>query len=546
VPAEAAAEFIKIYGKFEKLSPTKLRKFFEEVWDPMNSVFRIGATGPFPAFHARNFLSNIMLNYMGGVTAVKHYTNAFKEFFRTNENAAKWAQARGFKGVKFDPRRAELFGGLGLTRGGQLGQITDAATEELLRTQTAGRFLGGGALETGAAAASVALKFARTNKLSKWGFGIGTFVEDVARIAHFLAKKEKGFTNIEAVGSVNKFLFDYSNEALNGMEKTLLNRLFFFYRWQRFALPLVVNTFLEDPRRAAILLKATTQPGVERPAGIPEFIREAAGIPAGPVDPATGEQPFVSRFGSPLEVLGQFDPTVAGPQFGLFGGGVKLGRELLQQSVPMVRMAFEFMAEEDFFLGRDLSELDKAGALQALIGEATGVTGFGEEVARPGEEGRTRFRTRPDIRFFLRNLPTSRLTQTISRALEEPATAIGEATGLFEPGAERGQKSRVEELLRSVFGVSLADVDVAEEARRRAQRVVGGELGEAQLAGEVGRLPIFIPTEKTRQAEGAGDRVTELLDEFRRISEATPQLPQLPQLPAQFQRSRLGDVNLPR
>jgi hypothetical protein len=76
--------------------------------------------------------------------------------------------------------------------------------------------------------------------------------------------------------------------------------------------------------------------------------------------------------------------------------------------------------------------------------------------------------------------------------------------------------------------------------------VVGGELGEAQLAGEVGRLPIFIPTEKTRQAEGAGDRVTELLDEFRRISEATPQLPQLPQLPAQFQRSRLGDVNLPR
>ncbi len=574
LPAEAAAEFIQVYGKFEKLSPTKFRKFVEEIWDPLSSVFRIGATAPLPftAFHVRNFLSNIMLNYMGGVTAGKHYIDAFKQFFSTNEAAAKWA------GVKFDPVRAELYTGLGLTKGGQLGQITDAASQELLQRQViqdpealgalagqVGRFRGTGAdviekgLDKTAAAVNVTLQLARQNPLSRWGFGLGTFVEDTSRIAHFLAKKQKRFTNIEAMASVNKFLFDYSNEALNGLEKGLFNRLFFFYRWQRFALPLVVNTFLEDPRRAAILLKATVQPGVERPAGIPEFIREAAGIPAGPVDPETGEQPFISRFGSPFEVLGALDPTVAGggiTQFGPFGGFVKLGRELFQQSVPLIRGLAEFISQQDFFLGRELAELDKAGSLQALIGSGlaglTGVEGFkgfGQEVPRPRGEGQ-RFRTRPDIRFLLRNLPISRFTQTTSRLAEligRPLgeatglpispTQIGEAAGVFEPGAERREKSTTEEFLRTVLGISLADVDVAEEAKRRAQRVAGAELEEAQLRGEVGQLPIFLPTEKARQAPGR--EVLDLLDEFRRISESTPQLPQLPQLP---QRSRLGAV----
>jgi hypothetical protein len=556
IPAEAAAEFIKVYGKFEKLNPSQLRKFVEEVWDPMTSVFRIGVTAPLPflAFHVRNFSSNVMLNYMGGVKGLKYYKRAIQEFFRTNEPAANWLSQKGIK-VKFDPRKAEQWTGIGLIKGGQLGQITESAAQEALRGGL-NRPVGGGILESAAFASSAALNFARKNPLSKKGFALGTFVEDMSRIAHFLAKKDKGFTNAGAVAEVNKFLFDYSNEALNGMEKGLLNRLFFFYRWNRFALPLVVNTFLEDPRRAAILLKTTTQPGIERPAGIPEFIREAAGIPAGPVDPETGEQPFVSRFGSPFEVLGAVDPTVSDDDLGFLSTTKKVAREFIQQSVPMIRASTEFLSGQDLFLGRDLPELDKAGSLQALLGEGISAAGLpsvgraiGEEVPRPQRRGE-RFRTDPDIRFILRNLPTSRLTQTTSRLAEllgnlpekvglpgVSPTDIGERLGLFKQDVERsGEKSTAEELLRTVLGVSLADVNIAEEAKRRAQRVVGSELKEAQVRGEVGRLPIFIPTEKTRQA--ADPRIRDLLDEFRRISEAVPRTPR----PQPIQRQRLGSV----
>lgn len=545
VPGEAAADFIKIYGKFDRLAPKGLRKFAEEVWDPINSIFRIGVTAPLPflAFHMRNFNSNLMLNYMGGVGPTA-YGPAVTAFLKTNENWNRIANRLGIK-VKFDPKLAEQYRGLGLTRGGQLTEISEAAAQQLGRAEISG----GPTLTGGAAAlAGRGLRFARQNPLSRAGFQLGAGVEDFSRIAHFLDKRKKGFTNSESIASVNKFLFDYSNEALSGTEKGLLNRLFFFYRWQRFALPLVMERFLTDPRRIAVLTKVTTQPGIERPVGIPEFVREAAGIPAGPADPQTGEVPFISRFGSPLEALGNIDFTGAERSLGFFGPPKKLARELVQQMVPFIRVAAELTAGEEFFIGRPIADLDRASATQALIGEGIsrlpGLEEFGaaigEEVPRSQRAGGgTRFRTQPDIRFGLRSLPTSRLTQTTSRLLDllSPLgispTQIGEATGLFEKEAPRtGEKSFAEELLRTVGGVSLADVNVPQERIRQAQRVLSGPLQRERLRGTVSEIPIFVPTEKGRSRLGAQQK----LDVFRRVGRARPQLPQ------PVRRSRLGQL----
>lgn len=542
VPGEAAADFIKIYGKFDKLGPKPLKKFAEEVWDPMNSIFRIGVTAPLPffAFHMRNFNSNLMLNYMGGVSPTA-YGPAVTKFLATNEQWNKRANQLGIK-VKFDAKLAEQYTGIGLTRGGQLGEIAEAAAQQIGRAD-----ISGGPTLTGAAAALTGrgLRLARENPLSKAGFTLGAGVEDFSRITHFLDKRKKGFTTAESIASVNKFLFDYSNEALSGVEKGLLNRLFFFYRWQRFALPLIMERFLTDPRRIAVLTKVTTQPGIERPVGIPEFVREAAGIPAGPPDPQTGEVPFVSRFGSPLEALGNIDFTGAERSLGFFGPPKKLARELIQQMVPFIRVAAELTSGEEFFIGRPISDLDRASAVQALIGEATArIPGLEEFGAAIGEEvprsqragGGTRFRTQPDIRFGMRALPTSRLTQTTSRLLDllSPLgispTQIGEATGLFEKETPRtGEKSFAEELLRTFAGVSLADVNVPQERQRQAQRVLSGPLQRERLRGNVSEIPIFVPTEKGRQRLGTRQK----LDVFRRVGRARPQLPI---------RSRLGQT----
>ncbi len=499
LPLEGALEFEKIIGAgFSRVQPAALNDFLRKVWDPVNSLYRVLVTAPFPAFHLRNLMSNTFLNFLGGVRDPGSYVEAMKVLTRTNEALAKRA------GVAFDRQLADELTELGVIQGGQLQRILREAQER--------------GVDVPDNALTAVLNFARENPVSKAGFQFGQFVEDYSRIAHFLAKRKQGLSKLEAVNSVNKFLFDYSNKALNGLERGVLNRLFFFYRWQRFAMPLVFRTLFEHPNRAAVLIKATTQPGVERPAGVPEFIRESAGIPVG-VDPQTGETLFISRLGSPFESLEFFDPLGA-QEPGVIGQVQKLGREISQQLVPPLRVLIEAIAGEEFFIGRKISELDKVPAIQALLGEATGLPAIGEEVARsPRAGGGARFRGSPQIRMLLRNLPTSRVTQTISRALEQPATALGEATGLFTPGlARRGQRTAGEEALRTVFGIQLSDVDTAEEARRRAQRVVSRLLDQERLKGNVGRLPVFTATEKGKESP----EVQELLRMLREINASVP------------------------
>lgn len=501
LPFEAAKEFEDVMGLgFANIQPAALNDFIRKVYDPLNSLYRVAVTAPFPAFHIRNMLSNTILNFMGGVRDPGSYVEAGKVLARTNPALAKRT------GVAFDQKLADELTELGVLQGGQLQRILREAQER-------GADIPQGALEG-------ALNFARNNRVSKAGFEFGQYVEDYSRLAHYLSKRGKGLSKQEAVASVNKFLFDYSNRALTGMERGVLNRLFFFYRWNRFAIPMVLRTLFEHPNRAAVVVKATTQPGVERPTGVPEFLRESAGIPVG-VDPTTGETSFVSRFGSPFESLEFFDPTGA-QEPGILGQLQKGGREVAQQLVPPLRIVLEAIAGEEFFLGRKISELDKVPAIQALIGEATGVEAIGEEVLRAGgPQAGVRFRGSPQLRFLLRNLPTSRVTQTASRLLEQPATAVGEATGLLREGVpRRGQRGIGQELLRSVAGVSITEVDTAEEAKRQAQRVLSRELDARRLTGEAGRLPIFTATQKGK----ASREVEELLRQLRRVNEARPQV----------------------
>lgn len=496
LPLEAAREFESVIGSgFSRVQPKALNDFLKNIYDPLNSVYRVAVTAPFPAFHLRNMLSNSILNFMGGVRDAASYKEAAKVLASTNEALAKRS------GVAFDQVLRDELTELGVLQGGQLQRILDEAAER------------GSDLPEGAMAS--VLNFARNNPVSKKGFEFGQYVEDFSRLAHYISKRKKGATKFEAVTSVNKFLFDYSNKALNGLERGFLNRITFFYRWNRFAIPLVLRTLFEHPNRAAVVLKATTQPGVERPVGVPEFIRESAGVPVG-TDPQTGETSFISRFGSPFESLEFFDPTGA-QEPGVVGGLQKLGREFAQQLVPPLRIVLETIAGEEFFLGRKISELDKVPAIQALLGEATGLPFIGEEV--PRRAGGTRFRGSPEGRFAIRNLPTSRVTQTLARLLERPATAIGEATGLFEPGSARtGQRTIPQELLRSVAGVSISEVDTAQEAKRQAQRTTGRLLDQLRLEGEVGRLPVFTATQKGKQSE----RAQELLKQIRDVNRFAP------------------------
>lgn len=510
IPREAVREFRSVFGtSMNKISTPALDKFLRNTYDPLNSIFRVLVTAPFPAFHARNFMSNVILNFLGGVLDIRHYARAIRTFATVHEPSAK------LFGVAFNRQLRNELTEKGVLQGGQLQRIIDEAAER------------GGQMPEGVM--QTALNFSRQNPLSKFGFNAGQWVEDVSRLAHFFGKKAKGATDLEAVSSVNKFLFDYSNRSLNGLERGFLNRITYFYRWNRFALPLVLRTLFEHPNRAAVALKATVQPEVERPAGLPEFIRESAAIPAG-VDPVTGETTFAARLGSPFEVLELLDPT-APKRPGILGQVTELGREAAQQMVPPLKAVFQIMAGENFFLGRDIQDLDRVPAIQALFGEALGLPQLGEAVpTRPGAPTQFRFRGSPELGFALSQLsPLSRLQQTGGRFAdlltragqaagvvpgEAGIPGLGQALGLFPEGVPTAQKTTPQELLRTLLGVQLADVDVAEEARRRARRVVSRELQARQLRGEAIRLPIFAATEKGKQEPG----VEALLKELRGLA----------------------------
>lgn len=505
LPFESAVEFEKVFGQnFGKIGNPAIDKFLRNVYDPIASLFRVSVTAPFPAFHIRNFLSNSILNFMGGVRDIESYAKGLQTYVSTNRWLAKKA------GIPFDETLRNELTELGVLQGGQLKRIMDEAIEQ-------GGFdpasIARGDVPESVFQAAVAR--VRNTKVIRAGFGTGEFVEDSSRLIHYLSKRKQGLSKLESVESVNKFLFDYSNKALNGIERTALNRIMYFYRWNRFAIPLVLKTMFEHPNRAAVVLKGTTQPAVERPAGIPEFIRESAGIPAG-VDPETGETSFISRFGSPFEVLEFIDPTGA-KQPGFFGQVSKLGREFFQQTVPMIRFIAEAVTGEEFFLGREIADLDKVPALQALFGELLGSETIGEVVPRsPGAGGGVRFRGSPNLRFAARQSPTSRLTSTVSRIFEQPATAGLRALGAIPEGeAVRGQRSIPQELLRTLAGVQISEVDTDEEVRRRARRSVRKLLDEFRLTGEATQFPVFAPTEKGRGSAEV-KRLQQLLNQIGR------------------------------
>jgi len=471
IPIEVAKEFGDMVGVLGRGPPGGWEKWLRDVYDPTASLYRGGATTIFPGFHARNNTGNVILNMLAGVRNPKFYAQAIPIAFKA---------VRGGGGKQVEHLRQ-----LGVIRGGQTRQIfEEAGTLETLR--------GGNPIQRLLGRVQGSAPF-------RAGLGVGDFVENSARVAHFLSKKADGLTDFAAVESVNKFLFNYGKDALSAVERSVANRLFFFYRWQRYALPLVLGQLFENPARSAALLKFTTQPAVDRPVGIPEFLRESAGIPQS-VDPTTGETRFISRFGSPFEAIGFIDPTGGSGTFGGITKGLREGAGLL---LPPLRAALELLSGEEFFLGREISDLDRGSATGSRIGEFVsripGLEQLGKDIGEEvptGRPGITKQRRAPGLRFLLRNLPTSRTTSSIARLLDSIGESINISRG--EPSRQLHRRELPEELRRLLFGINQADVDTKAEVIRQFRRVLGRQADDFRASGKAKQIeiPYLTPTGK--------------------------------------------------
>ena len=87
------------------------------------------------------------------------------------------------------------------------------------------------------------------NPITRTGFGVMQWGDDVPKLAHYLAKLRKGDSFEEASASVMKYL--YGGQPLTGFEEGVRNYAMPFYAWSRFNYPRSLMNVIEHPGKIA-------------------------------------------------------------------------------------------------------------------------------------------------------------------------------------------------------------------------------------------------------------------------------------------------------
>jgi hypothetical protein len=207
------------------LLPEGLDKFVK-TFDTAQNIWKGITLAPFPAYHLRNAVGNVWNNYLAGLWDVKYYDKALA------------IQTGKLTHVAFAGRKVPLpvFKNILENFGVTTGTFVEG---ELLK-----KGLPGMSSRVYATAEDIPLGI---GKLVSFGLKTGKEIENNARIAHFLFKLDKGEDFMGAALSVRKYLFDYSR-GLTDFEQTVMRRVFPFYAWTRFNVPLQIQALVSNPR----------------------------------------------------------------------------------------------------------------------------------------------------------------------------------------------------------------------------------------------------------------------------------------------------------
>jgi hypothetical protein len=326
--------------------------FAAKSWDAVTAIWKRYTLSIFPEFHARNFISDIgWLNNLAGINPIKesmHTNGAYVKAF----HVFRQSEFYSVKGPKKYLKTTNPGRGLTIK--------TKAGTELPLDKEWQTFLEGGGAAglfrET-EFAVDKTLKhftdtpkqqlkpgFRRANPLSpsflpvQVGQDIGDGINVWSRFSHFLAKRKQGWNQDEAIMSVKKHLFDYSD--LTNFERRTLRRVFPFYTWMRKNIPLQMEMLVRQPGKFANLdkaIRAAQDPDIEiPPGGVPEYIRKEWGIPTREVSPGVIE----------FQLLGSYIPAADLIKIGSPSEIARLGLKSLN---PIIQAPAEDFFNKNFF-----------------------------------------------------------------------------------------------------------------------------------------------------------------------------------------------------
>jgi hypothetical protein len=190
------------------------------------------------------------------------------------------------------------------------------------------------------------------NFLLSMGFLVGKGVENNARGAHFLAKMAQGESELGAMQSVVRSLFDYSD--LSKVEKWGKNNFLPFYTFTRKNVPLQFAHLIESPAKFTAIRKfKQTIEGDDAPAtsDMPEFFRDGVPLTIGKDNKG---KPSIFLLGGwfPLTDI----EKLIGPAAGNNLTHARILDEGLNLIFPGIQRAFELSTNYEIFRNKTISD----------------------------------------------------------------------------------------------------------------------------------------------------------------------------------------------
>jgi len=411
--------------------------------DKITNWWKASVTSPFPAFHARNAFSNVILsmsdiglrqfNPKVKLAIRRAMTGAPGTFTTKDGRRFTFRQLRetmtARKVVADQFRRGELIRDVT----GQLRTITARTTER-------------------------AFAFWNPDVWAPFTLGrkFGAWVENRARVSLFLSNLDRGLSIDDAVAHVNRFLFDYGN--LSPFERNVMHRAIPFYTWMSKNARLQLSLLWRQPRVMATLAHLGFKlRGDPKRLALPSYMQQGLALEVG--TDKQGDPLVLSGLGIPQEDFNKlwsrqgFRDTLA-----LLGS----------QANPLVSKTAELTFGKHLFYGSDIAEYRRAypviGQLPKWVQDWMG---YRSETAPNGKT----YHYADPWRLWWLSAFAGRLYATAGKATD--------------PAAPRMQRA-----LNALSGMKVHAVPQERTRRWIERRRVAAVLEQYERVGKVRRLPI--------------------------------------------------------
>jgi hypothetical protein len=436
-----------------------------KAFDKAQNLWKASVTSIFPAFHGRNAISNVFLNFLDiGSAALSPAKHALSTVMLNDNRLATKLEKQILKGgdaskklqgqldiLLKKPVLTDDFG-----KKWTFGEIRKEIKER--RVAFGDEFTGfldiretiKDKLSTATTGASKVKKVAgKVNPISQQnvafqaGRAVGNAIEQQARVLNFMTNLEKTGDVVTAAERTKQFLFDYTN--LSDFEKNVMRRLIPFYTFTRKNLELQVTQALKQPGKLATQAKLLTNISKavsgaslteEETKNLPSYLQEGLGI-------------VVKRKGNKVEVIN----SVGLPIEQIFSA--LKDNSLLGSLSPVLAVPLQAAIGKHFFFDRDLKDVDDAKSFKNAPQFIKDYIGF---TVRKKADGTDRYvALNPTRLFILQNIPpSSRVIQTIGQLEDENVSGqlklLRMSTGLKPYGIDLddqemyAEKAKVREL----------------------------------------------------------------------------------------------------